>query len=74
MAFIPSTLPCTAHVEGWGSCAGGWMRCLGSRLVEKSWEHLLANERMVLALFRRPRRGLGLPWWTWWWEENQLQF
>lgn len=67
MVFNPSTLLRMAHLEGWGSCAGGMDVLLGLSLVEKAWEHLQANERTVLTLFRRPCRGLGLPMWMWWW-------
>lgn len=65
MGFGPSTLPPPAHLEGWASRAGGMDVLFGlSAFGKEGRQHLLANERSVLTLPHRPRRGLGLPPWT----------
>lgn len=68
MGFGPSTLPHSAHPEGWASRAGGMDVPFGlSAFGKEGLEHLLAKECSVLACFHRPRRGLRLPMWTWRW-------
>lgn len=65
MGFGPSTLPHSAHPEGWASCASGMDVLLGlSAFGKEGLEHLPANERSVLTGLHRSRRALRLPMWT----------
>ena len=52
MGFGPSTLPRSAHLEGWASHAGGMDVLFGlSAFGKEGLGHLPANERSVLAVF-----------------------
>lgn len=68
MGFGPSTLPHSAHLEGWASYAAGMDVLFGlSAFGKEGPEHLPASEHSVLAVFHRPHIGLGLPAWTQQW-------